>query len=177
DAVGIVLDADATGMIAERNKVTRAAQAIQVDGDDITVQRNKVKEIGADRRNDHCFSVNGMNNTVTGNQATDCHGDGINISGTGNTIQANTLVDLIEDGIDVGASDNIVDGNVVKNVNGVALEVDLGVTGVTVRNNSVSKARHMLCDEGTGTVLANNVSKNVDQPDQLNTGNTCPIDG
>ena len=50
------------------------------------------------------------------------------------------------------------------------------VTGTILTDNTAENVRHGICDEGTGSTLAGNETEDADLPDQIQTGDPCPID-
>ena len=83
---------------------------------------------------------------------------------------------MLEDGISVQLGTNItVTDNTIRNAHGVGVEAQSS-TGTTLDGNRINGARLGLCDEATGSTVANNNTTNADLPDQLNTAAACPID-
>ena len=127
-----------SGGLVERNTVRDCVGAgIEINGDSMTVNKNKVTDCGVERVG---IQITGDMNTVLANTLKGIHQDGISVLGNANQIERNKVTDGFEDGVALmSGTANVLDGNTIRNNQSEG--VDNTATNTTLRNNKISKNR------------------------------------
>lgn len=160
DTEGYDISASAPGMVIEKNQTTNGIDTgfdLSIDG--ATVSRNRVRGTGGD--GEECFDIDGDDNTVSGNSAEHCMGNGFWVRGDSNTLERNRVRRAAEDGFTVATtstSTTLTRNRSSRNgLTGYRIE-DGGTpaTDTTLTNNHGSGSRYDLCDEGVNTTRSGN---------------------
>jgi parallel beta-helix repeat protein len=173
DDSGMVIDANAAGMVIDKNDIRNPVDGgIDLRGVGAVVSRNRLQTGGGDT-SDEGLDVTGSDHRIVGNSVSDWMGMGIDVSGSDHVVTGNKVFGNSQRGIRItsGSVDNTVTDNKVTDNTEAGIAVMLGATGTTVTGNKASKNRVDLCDEGTGSTLDDNDAETT----QLNTGTDCPI--
>jgi hypothetical protein len=141
-----VVSTGAGGLI-DRNTIRNGNGAgIDMNGDLVTVSRNKLQDTGVNR---NALVIAGNLNTISQNQVKGAHRDGLRLDGNGNLLQANRFLNGFEDGVFVRSGDsNLLDGNTIRGHQSEGVEN--GGTNTVLRFNKISKNRIDVVNDTTG---------------------------
>ncbi len=141
--------------LIDRNTVTHGnGVGMQLQGDNLTVSRNKVVDCGAERWG---MIVEGNANEAVSNLVRGVAGDGIFVLGIGNLLLKNKVQDCSVDGIMVGGGllpdgertgDTVLDGNTITGNRSEG--VDNRGANTILRNNKISKNRIDVVNDAEG---------------------------
>jgi hypothetical protein len=159
------------GLVVETNSIQRAAEAITVTGEGVTVRQNTVTDSG--RNNDvSCIELVGTDHVAAANIVARCGGTGLCLDGERLRAEENRLLNGYADGLHVNGintgppfAGNALVGNQVNENVGWGILV-WRTEGTAVTGNVALRNRIDFCDAGTGTVLSGN---------QFTVAGVCPL--
>lgn len=157
DEGGFDIDAAVPGLVVTKNRVERSNdEAFYISGDGtITLTSNVARDIGGDNY-EPCYEITGNGGHLFEKNSCDSTpDDGFYVfTADGVTFEGNKVVNAFEDGIDVdsGVTNVTISGNQVS-AGASGIEVGTGVTG-NVTGNKAAGGVVDFCDESAGGVTA-----------------------
>ncbi len=127
--------------------------------DNGTVSGNTAQRCGSGR--DAGFWIAGSGNTVAGNRAIECDGDGFYVTGSGNDLLDCEASGGTDSGFLVGGDGNRLEGCTARNFGGQGLDnfgTNTDVVGCTFLGNRIDVAARILSGATFGTVTGNTFS-------------------
>jgi parallel beta-helix repeat protein len=164
DAEGMVIKAD--NMTIQSNVIEYSSQdGLLCTGDYNTISGNTVRFCGSEsREHEPGISIDGSYNTIEKNTVSKNSFDGIrNFGGDNNTYSENIVSQNGMSGICITNSggnqseNNSIVTNIIESNHGEGINISAGAVGTIISNNTLSRNKTDICNEGTGSTFSGNI--------------------
>jgi hypothetical protein len=149
----ILVDSDG-GLSLVDNVAQRTGFGLLVVGNAMTVERNRVSDVGED-----CFQLTGDSLIVSRNTATRCSAVGFRLKGSDNYVGENVALETAGNGFSVtvaSSARNLLVLNRARDNAAQGFAVEDGAPNTVLQGNSASQNRLDFCDDGSLTMASEN---------------------